>query len=87
MICSMCSNYNLVVISASGFNVNLVAFILSAICVFYTSVGGFKTVIWTDFLQFGIIMASFIIVYVIGLRLTGGQSLIQISENTRLLSI
>ncbi|XP_063915706.1 sodium-coupled monocarboxylate transporter 1-like [Zophobas morio] len=63
---------SLTLATASGFNVNLVAFILSAICVFYTSVGGFKTVIWTDFLQFGIIMASFIIVYVIGLRLTGG---------------
>ena len=61
-----------IVVSASGFNVNLIAFILSAVCVFYTSVGGFKTVIWTDLFQFGIIMVSIITVYVVALRLCGG---------------
>ena len=60
------------VISASGFNINLVAFFLCAICVFYTSIGGFKTVIWTDFFQFAIIVTSFISVYALGLRTSGG---------------
>ncbi|KAJ3644991.1 hypothetical protein Zmor_022686 [Zophobas morio] len=58
--------------TASGFNVNLVAFILCAICVFYTSIGGFKTVIWTDIFQFVIIVASFICIYVLGLRKSEG---------------
>ncbi|XP_063917221.1 sodium-coupled monocarboxylate transporter 2-like [Zophobas morio] len=58
--------------TASGFNINLVAFFLCAICVFYTSIGGFKTVIWTDFFQFAIIVTSFISVYALGLRTSGG---------------
>ncbi|XP_063916605.1 sodium-coupled monocarboxylate transporter 2-like [Zophobas morio] len=58
--------------TASGFNVNLVAFILCAICVFYTSIGGFKTVIWTDLFQFAIIVASFVSIYVLGLTNSKG---------------
>lgn len=42
------------------------------VCVFYTSIGGLKTVIWTDFLQFGIIVACFLTVFGIGLGTSGG---------------
>ena len=50
------------------------AFVLCLICVFYTSIGGFKTVVWTDFLQFGVIMISLVTLYVIGLNVSGGFS-------------
>ena len=65
-----CNNGSMV--SASGVNVSLVAFILCVICIFYTSVGGFRTVVWTDFLQFGVIMAALVCIYVTGLGSSGG---------------
>ncbi|XP_063917021.1 sodium-coupled monocarboxylate transporter 2-like isoform X2 [Zophobas morio] len=58
--------------TASGLNPSLCAFLLCVICVFYTSIGGLKTVVWTDFLQFGIITISLITLYIIGLQTTGG---------------
>ncbi|XP_063916876.1 sodium-coupled monocarboxylate transporter 2-like isoform X2 [Zophobas morio] len=58
--------------TASGFNPSLCAFFLCVVCVFYTSIGGLKTVVWTDFLQFGIIAVSLITLYIIGLNTTGG---------------
>ncbi|XP_063916914.1 sodium-coupled monocarboxylate transporter 2-like isoform X2 [Zophobas morio] len=58
--------------TASGLNPSLCAFFLSIVCVFYTSIGGLKTVVWTDFLQFGIIIVSFITLYIIGLQTSGG---------------
>ncbi|XP_063915705.1 sodium-coupled monocarboxylate transporter 2-like [Zophobas morio] len=59
---------------ASGMNPSWSAFVLCLICVFYTSIGGFKTVVWTDFLQFGVIMISLVTLYVIGLNVSGGFS-------------
>ncbi|KAF5285036.1 hypothetical protein FQR65_LT02348 [Abscondita terminalis] len=37
----------------SGSNVHLVTSLICIICIFYTTVGGFKAVIWTDVVQFG----------------------------------
>ncbi|XP_063917030.1 sodium-coupled monocarboxylate transporter 2-like [Zophobas morio] len=58
--------------TATGININLTATVLCVVCVFYTSIGGLKTVIWTDFLQFGIIVACFLTVFGIGLGTSGG---------------
>ncbi|XP_063917033.1 sodium-coupled monocarboxylate transporter 2-like [Zophobas morio] len=60
--------------TGSGLNPSLCAFFLCIVCVFYTSIGGLKTVVWTDFLQFGIIMVSFITLYIIGVQTSGGFS-------------
>ncbi|XP_063906014.1 sodium-coupled monocarboxylate transporter 1-like isoform X1 [Zophobas morio] len=56
----------------SGFNVQGTAVVLCAICIFYTSLGGLKTVVWTDFLQFFIIMTSLAVIYITGLNQSGG---------------
>jgi sodium-coupled monocarboxylate transporter 8/12 len=61
-------------IVATGVSVHLTAFVSCAICVFYTTVGGLKAVVWTDFLQFAVITASLLSVYVIGTETSGGFS-------------
>ncbi|XP_063915704.1 sodium-coupled monocarboxylate transporter 2-like [Zophobas morio] len=58
--------------TASGINPAWSAFFLCVICVFYTSIGGLRTVVWTDFLQFAIIMVSLVTVYTVGVRVSGG---------------
>ncbi|XP_044269260.1 sodium-coupled monocarboxylate transporter 1-like isoform X2 [Tribolium madens] len=50
----------------TGYQVHLIIIIISAICTFYTAVGGLKTVIWTDFFQMGIIFLSLIAVLIFG---------------------
>nr|XP_015839654.1 PREDICTED: sodium-coupled monocarboxylate transporter 1-like isoform X2 [Tribolium castaneum] len=47
-------------------HVHLITVIITAICIFYTTIGGLKTVVWTDFLQVGIIFLSLIIVLILG---------------------
>ncbi|KYB24974.1 hypothetical protein TcasGA2_TC031445 [Tribolium castaneum] len=55
----------------SGFHVHLITVTISAICIFYTTIGGLKTVVWTDFLQVGIILLSLIIVLILGFISSG----------------
>ncbi|KAF5286292.1 hypothetical protein FQR65_LT12732 [Abscondita terminalis] len=47
---------------SKGLNVHLISSIVCIICIFYTTVGGFKAVIWTDVVQFGGILISTIVV-------------------------
>jgi Na+/proline symporter len=49
----------------TGINLHIVSPIICAICIFYTTVGGLRAVIWTDTLQF--VMMLFAICAVIGL--------------------
>ncbi|KAJ3652492.1 hypothetical protein Zmor_018451 [Zophobas morio] len=56
----------------SGLSVNLTAFIVCALCIFYTTIGGLKTVVWTDCFQFMVIMISVIINCYLGLEKSGG---------------
>ncbi|XP_031349221.1 sodium-coupled monocarboxylate transporter 2-like isoform X1 [Photinus pyralis] len=56
----------------SGVNVMLVASVTSIICVFYTTVGGLKAVVWTDTFQFVVMVITFSIVFVMGLSSVGG---------------
>ncbi|KAJ3644451.1 hypothetical protein Zmor_022180 [Zophobas morio] len=60
--------------TATGIDVNVVATVLCLVCVFYTSIGGLKTVVWTDFLQFGVIIACLLTVFVTGLDASAGIS-------------
>ncbi|KAB0796174.1 hypothetical protein PPYR_10235, partial [Photinus pyralis] len=51
----------------TGVNPQIVAFILCVICLFYTTIGGFKAVVWTDVFQFVGIFVSVVMVTVLGL--------------------
>ncbi|KAF5286280.1 hypothetical protein FQR65_LT12720 [Abscondita terminalis] len=46
--------------------------ISSVICIFYTAVGGLKAVVWTDTLQFFIMVITFVIIFLMGLSTIGG---------------
>lgn len=58
----------------SGINVHLMTPLLCLICVFYTTLGGLKAVVWTDTIQAVIMLCSTITVAVLGLIRTGGFS-------------
>ncbi|KAF5306692.1 hypothetical protein FQR65_LT07247 [Abscondita terminalis] len=59
----------------TGVDVHLVAGISSIICIFYTAVGGLKAVVWTDTLQFFIMVTTFLIIFLMGLSTIGGFKL------------
>ncbi|KAK5642168.1 hypothetical protein RI129_008335 [Pyrocoelia pectoralis] len=56
----------------TGVNVQIIATLTSLICVFYTTVGGLKAVVWTDVFQFIIMIATFVIIFIMGLSSVGG---------------
>ncbi|XP_065347930.1 sodium-coupled monocarboxylate transporter 1-like [Cloeon dipterum] len=56
----------------TGIDVNFVVPVASAICIFYTTIGGLKAVVWTDTLQSVLMMAAMITVFAIGLGNIGG---------------
>ncbi|CAH1367562.1 unnamed protein product [Tenebrio molitor] len=58
--------------TVTGIKVSVIALVISCICVFYTAIGGIKTIVWTDIFQFFVIMTSVIIVTWIGVKSTGG---------------
>jgi solute carrier family 5 (sodium-coupled monocarboxylate transporter), member 8/12 len=56
----------------SGINLHVITFVTSLICVFYTTVGGLKAVVWTDTLQFLLMIGAIVCVIALGLQTTGG---------------
>lgn len=44
------------------------------VCIFYTTIGGLKAVVWTDTLQFMVTLGSMITVFWMGTWMTGGFS-------------
>ncbi|KAK4876634.1 hypothetical protein RN001_009140 [Aquatica leii] len=50
----------------------VIACISCAICIFYTTIGGFRAVVWTDTLQFIIMALSFFLLFCIGLSAING---------------
>ncbi|KAJ9575561.1 hypothetical protein L9F63_007569, partial [Diploptera punctata] len=56
----------------SGINIHYITVGTSILCTFYTMIGGLKAVVWTDFLQGVVMVASNIIVIIIGLIHIGG---------------
>lgn len=52
--------------SVTKCNVHLINAILSAVCVFYTTLGGVRAVVWTDVVQAGIVILSSLVVVTIG---------------------
>ncbi|KAF5303900.1 hypothetical protein FQA39_LY01685 [Lamprigera yunnana] len=60
----------------TGVNVHLIACITSAICIFYTTIGGLKAVVWTDTLQFGAMVVTFTTLLFMGVSDVRGFSFV-----------
>lgn len=45
---------------------------MCGVCIFYTTIGGLKTVVWTDTLQFTVTFGALIAVFVLGINSSGG---------------
>ncbi|GAB0095301.1 sodium-coupled monocarboxylate transporter 1 [Sergentomyia squamirostris] len=58
----------------TGVNLHLITPIICAICIFYTTVGGLKAVVYTDALQFIMMVGATLLVMFLGIGLTGGFS-------------
>lgn len=58
--------------AATGVNVHLITPIVCGVCIFYTTLGGLKAVVWTDTLQFTITVGAVIAVFILGVRSVGG---------------
>lgn len=56
----------------SGIQIYYIAILISVICVFYTTIGGLKTVVWTDTLQFGAMIVGIVTITIIGVKEVGG---------------
>ncbi|GLV32374.1 uncharacterized protein CBL_00917 [Carabus blaptoides fortunei] len=48
--------------------------LIGGVCILYTTIGGFKTVIWTDTLQATLMLGSCILIAVVGVGKAGGLS-------------
>ncbi|RZC35326.1 SSF domain containing protein, partial [Asbolus verrucosus] len=51
---------------ASGINVHSITPVVCGICIFYTTIGGLKAVVWTDTLQFTVTIAAIATVFMLG---------------------
>lgn len=56
----------------SGINLHVITIVTSLICIFYTCIGGLKAVVWTDTLQFILMIGAICCVITLGLIDTGG---------------
>lgn len=79
---SQCMTYTPIVIygpslafaQVTGISEHIIGPLICVICVFYTTIGGLKAVVWTDFLQFIIMMAAIMAVIFLGMDQAGGWS-------------
>ncbi|CAH1999310.1 unnamed protein product [Acanthoscelides obtectus] len=60
--------------AASGINVHVITPIVCGVCIFYTTIGGLKALVWSDALQFSVTMGAMLTVFVLGLKSIGGIS-------------
>ena len=56
----------------TGLDVNLSILVTFSLCIFYTSLGGIKAVIWTNVYQAFCMLLSSLVVVVVGERMVGG---------------
>ncbi|XP_018328753.1 sodium-coupled monocarboxylate transporter 1-like [Agrilus planipennis] len=70
----------------SGLSMYLTTPIVCMVCIFYTTVGGLKAVIWSDALQFTVTFATLAVIFVLGTSSVGGFAQIWniASENNRI---
>ncbi|KAF5303091.1 hypothetical protein FQR65_LT08422 [Abscondita terminalis] len=56
----------------TGINLHLVTPVVCVVCIFYTTLGGLKAVVWTDTVQMVVMTAALIVVLVMGTISVGG---------------
>lgn len=56
----------------TGINVHYITPIACIVCIFYTTFGGLRAVVWTDSLQFVSMVGATVVVILMGLKVTGG---------------
>lgn len=64
--------YIIFFLTVSGVSVIKISIIICTVCVFYTTIGGLKAVVWTDAIQFTITIGASILVFFLGLKSVGG---------------
>lgn len=57
---------------ATGLDVHYIVPIVCGVCIFYTTIGGLKAVVWTDTLQFTITLGAVITTFILGCKATNG---------------
>ncbi|XP_017769965.1 PREDICTED: sodium-coupled monocarboxylate transporter 2-like [Nicrophorus vespilloides] len=62
----------LVLSQVTGFSIHIITVSVCAVCIFYTTIGGIKAVVWTDALQSIVMIGSVIAIVVIGTDNSGG---------------
>ncbi|XP_058447771.1 sodium-coupled monocarboxylate transporter 1-like isoform X2 [Malaya genurostris] len=60
----------------TGISIHSITPIVCVICIFYTSVGGMKAVVWTDVVQSGVTMGAMLVVIIKGIIDVGGPAVI-----------
>lgn len=60
----------------TGVNVHIITPAVCIICIFYTTVGGLKAVVWTDVIQTVIMVGAVIIVVIKGTMNVGGLGVV-----------
>ncbi|KAF2892443.1 hypothetical protein ILUMI_13728 [Ignelater luminosus] len=56
----------------TGFNLHIIAVVMSLLCIFYTTIGGLKAVVWTDALQLSVTLCTLGCVFIMGTISVGG---------------
>ncbi|CAH0390612.1 unnamed protein product [Bemisia tabaci] len=60
----------------TGINLHLISPIVCSVCIFYTSLGGLKAVVWADTLQMFLMMGGIVVVLIIGIVKVGGLGIV-----------
>ncbi|KAJ8958138.1 hypothetical protein NQ318_006075 [Aromia moschata] len=56
----------------SGINVHVITPVVCGVCIFYTTLGGLKALVWSDTLQFSITVGAMATICWLGVKATGG---------------
>lgn len=56
----------------TGINLHMITPVICIICIFYTTVGGLRAVVWTDTLQFILMIAATLAIIFLGIASVGG---------------
>lgn len=59
---------------ATGIDVHIITPIVCGVCIFYTSIGGLKALVWIDSIQFIVTFGIVLILLVLGIGEHGGIS-------------